>query len=153
MKNFIQKIILLIACVAIFYTGAGVTIINYCCNSCIQEASFIPSSHTCCTEGADITTPMSCCSSKEKAAEATDCNETIAKDMHCSTSRLSIDIDASIFKPLIIVPFIWLDNASEVSPFSIASNYGEHINGDNLFESNFSILPRAYLSLIRILII
>lgn len=156
MKRFAQNFILIIAAVTVFFTGAGVTIINYCCNSCSEQTLFMTEQHTCCSlEHQKTEQESDCCSMHKDVSHDESCESdtSFTQDVSCTTSRLSIDIDASSFRPIVTVPFVWISGVSPTIPLSILTDNSVYIEGDSIFESPPDIPPREYLSLIRVLII
>lgn len=151
MKKYAQNLILLIAAVTVFFTGAGVTIVNYCCTSCSGQTLFMAEQHICYAEQQETENINSCCA--EKSSHDT-CDEyAYTKDTHCTASRLSMDIDASSFRPQVAIPFVWISDVSVTMPLAILSEKTANSDDYTLFKSPPNILPREYLSLIRVLII
>jgi hypothetical protein len=148
MKKFGQTLILLIAAATVFFTGAGVTIMNYCCTTCSGQTLFMTEQHVCCAQARQVEDVSGCCSVK-----ATAHHNTFKSDTHCTASRLSIDIDASSFRPQVATPFIWISDASLAVTLSIFPEKVEYTDEYAQFESPPGIPPRDYLSLIRVLII
>lgn len=149
MKQFVRSFFLLAIAVAVFFTGAGVTIMNYCCNMCSEQTIFAME-HRCGAEEHHGDKADDCCSSHEAACA--DHNDSNDKADHCSASRLSIDLDASMSRPHVATPFVWLSDASLFSvqllpSDTVEAEYKEHI------EMPPTVPPRSYLSLIRVLII
>lgn len=152
MKKSAQRVILLIAAVAMFFTGAGVTIVNYCCTSCSGQTLFMTEQHICCAEEHHETEDESCCSTKETPRDTCK-SDAYTVDNHCTATRLSIDIDASSFKPHVAIPFVWISDATFAIAASILSARTERADDYSSFKSPPDIPPREYLSLIRVLII
>ncbi len=155
MKRFAQNFILIIAAATVFFTGAGVTIINYCCNSCSEQTLFMTEQHTCCSlEHQKAEQKGDCCSMHKDVSHNESCEDTsFTQDISCTTSRLSIDIDASSFRPIVSVPFVWISDVSPTIPLSILTDNSLYTQDNSIFESPPDIPPREYLSLIRVLII
>ncbi|MFT3993768.1 MAG: hypothetical protein QM660_05640 [Dysgonomonas sp.] len=157
MKSRIYHIAILITAIAVFFTGTGVTVMNYCCSGCVSEfLSFNTQSCTCSAQH-ESETHMggTCCSvsMEHEDMQHSDCNENIvATSNHCSSSRLSIDLDASMFRPHVATPFVWLstlgDNTSYLLPRII-----EYADAEDYVDDPPTMQPRSYLSLIRVLII
>lgn len=150
----VQRIILLIVAVTVFFTGAGVTIINYCCTSCSGQTLFMTEKHQCCSASEHSHNGGSCCALPSEEINANACEGmAYANDTHCTTSRLSIDIDASSFRPQISIPFVWVSDAivPVLDVFVVDSGRA----GDLLacFSPPPDITPREYLSFIQVLII
>ncbi|MBK5720712.1 hypothetical protein JGH11_07490 [Dysgonomonas sp. Marseille-P4677] len=156
MKKFGQSIIIIIVAATVFLTGAGVTVIDYCCSSCGGQTLFLTQQHICCiedTHGNDSEV-MSCCSMEKVSKEDTYDNVSYTKDPHCSASRVTVDIDASSFRPHVIIPFVWISDASyHVALTNTLLQRTDSANGFINSKSPPEILPREYLSLIRVLII
>lgn len=149
----VQRIMLLIVAATVFLTGAGVTIINYCCTSCSGQTLFITTNHICCTESQPSHEGGSCCSSEKEVSNEMCEGLQIADLSHCTASRLSIDIDASSYRPQVSIPFVWISDAATYLQDSFTIN-NEQIN--NTFDRSKAppeIPPRKYLSLIQVLII
>ena len=151
----VQRIILLIVAVTVFFTGAGVTIINYCCTSCSGQTLFMAEKHQCCS-ASDHSHQDGSCRTLPSAAktEANACeSSTYANDTHCTASRLSIDIDASSFRPQISIPFVWVSDA--IVPILDVFVADSRHAGELLacFSPPPDITPREYLSFIQVLII
>ncbi|MDU1889821.1 MAG: hypothetical protein E6767_03960 [Dysgonomonas sp.] len=148
MKRLAQNIILIIAAVTVFFTGTGVTIMNFCCSNCAEQTFFMTQAHTCCLEAAEN---KSCCSSHQEATDYSD--HCYKNDSHCKASRLSVDIDSSTSRPHVITPFVWVADAAWILPINILPSRVDSAVDTIQFESPPKILPREYLSLIRVLII
>lgn len=159
MKQLVTKIILVIAAVAVFFTGAGVTFIIYCCSGCDTEQTLVVTkAHTCCSKQMVSEEGHSCCAShthytpESNQSEAKGCS-THFDAGHCQTSRLSADIDLSVFRPQVSNPFVWISDAYPVLLSSISPDPTNDDDAYVRFESPPNIPPREYLSLMRVLII
>jgi len=152
MKKFGQTLILLIAAATVFFTGAGVTIMNYCCTTCSGQTLFMTEQHICCAQASQTEEVSGCCSVKDTAHHDT-CEASFKSEAHCSASRLSIDIDASSFRPQVAIPFVWVSAASLAVTSNVLPEKVEYTDEYAQFESPPEIPPRDYLSLIRVLII
>jgi len=153
MKKFAQISLLLIVAVTVFLTGAGVTIVNYCCTSCSGQTLFMTGIHTCCDKINYAEENQSCCSHHETICDDTNNGFEYGKDTHCTASRLSIDIDASSFRPQVSIPFVWISDASFTLPAILLPDDAECTNDYIHFKTPPDISPREYLSFIRVLII
>lgn len=156
MKKFTQSIVMLIAAIAVFFTGAGVTIINYCCSNCEAEQTLImASAHDCCSQKEIAVEHASCCSAHTSTTEentgSNTCN--ISNSEHCKVTRLSSDIEVTSARQHLYVPYIWISDLSPSLSTTIVSNKIEDANKLTEFESPPEIPPREYLSLISVLII
>ncbi|GAB6010254.1 hypothetical protein [Dysgonomonas reticulitermitis] len=160
MKQLVTRIILVIAAVAVFFTGAGVTYIMYCCSGCETEQTLVVTkAHTCCLQKEVAEETHSCCASHTyhtqpsgHSVDADGCT-THFDEGYCQMSRLSTDIDLSVFRPHVSSPFVWI---SDVYPALLSGVLSDQINDTDTyaqFESPPNIPPREYLSLIRVLII
>lgn len=159
MKKLINRIILIIAAVAVFFTGAGVTYIIACCSGCETEQMLVVTkAHTCCSKKDATEETRSCCASHSDHTQPSghsntaDC-ATHFDEGHCQASRLSADIDLSVFRPQVSSPFVWISDAYPVLLTSVLSDQVNDMDTYAQFESPPNIPPREYLSLIRVLII
>lgn len=161
MKQYIHKIILLIAAIAVFTTGMGVNLVKYCCADCQKEVIFMLGHdcneihhhyHNSCCNHEDISSTINHDGHTHDLSSVSS-NGCINNDSHCSISRISIDLDSFVFnKPQLVAPVVWLSEVPvlllKLIPQEIlCSNRCEHL------EIPPSDPPRAYLSFIRILII
>ncbi len=148
MKKLVQMVISIVVAISVSFTGMGVTVIN-CndCTSCEKQYIFLVSQDVCFSSER-----QSCCSAKDEV-HAGCCEKAFDTDKaHCSASRLGIDIDGVTFRPCLTTPFVWGSD----TPFSFASDtfiVKESTLEKCLFKSPPNILPREYLSFIRVLII
>lgn len=149
----VQRIIIVIIAATVFLTGAGVTIINYCCTSCSGQTLFITTNHVCCNESQHSSEGESCCSSEKKINNKICEGLQIGDLSHCTASRLSIDIDASSYRPQILVPFVWLSDTTIYLLDNFTINNEPAINIFAQSKAPPEILPREYLSFIQVLII
>ncbi|MDR1883587.1 MAG: hypothetical protein LBR26_12520 [Prevotella sp.] len=152
MKKFGQRLVLFVVAATVFFTGAGVTIMNYCCASCSGQTLFMTEQHVCCARTIEVEESPDCCSHK-KAAHHDTCETSFANDTHCTASRLSIDIDPSSFRPHVSTPFVWTSNVALALASSILPEKGKYTDKWPHCESPPEIPPREYLSLIRTLVI
>lgn len=155
MKN-LQRVILVIIAATVFLTGMGVTVFNFCCPSCSEQTLFMTEKHTCCSQKQEQpkTNGHTSCCSQESTINKNSCASTTFESMdYCSSSRLSIDIDASSFRPQVSTPFVWL---SETLPNTLSYAL-PFIDGDTKdyaqLKTPSTTPPRENLSLIRVLII
>lgn len=154
----LHHIIILIAAIAVFFTGTGVTVMNYCCSGCISEFFSEQEQTCCCSSTSHNSMAMGddgCCSDnhKKEMAQHNDCtNSASSSQDHCSSSRISIDLDSSIFKPHLAILFTWLSDIP-VFTLNILPHVVEYTHVETYTGDPPSILPRSYLSLIRVLII
>ncbi|MBD8387989.1 hypothetical protein [Dysgonomonas sp. BGC7] len=155
MKKFAQILILVILSVTVFFTGAGVTIINYCCSSCSEQTLFVTQHHVCCLQDSSTNDEDSCCdeSYKETVNKSCEHGQSYEKIDHCTASRLAIDIDSASFRPHVIAPFFWISDVQLIQSILLLSNKIEVSDNYALFDRPPEIPPREYLSMIRVLII
>lgn len=151
MKKIASHILILIAAIAVFFTGNGVTIVKYCCTGCAEQTSFFTQTSACCTEGHDSDQQGDpYCSTHDTVCDGLANNVSDNGD-HCGASRVSVDIDATSFKPQLVLPFAWLSDSPvftfQASP-GIPTLLAHHFNNAPPI-----VHPRDYLSFIRILII
>lgn len=154
MKKSGHIILLMILAVAVFYTGTGVTIMKYCCPDCKPSYAIVGQKHICHNpeESPDTcSTQVSCpnCGAVDTDEGTISYN---AKGSGCASSRVSIDLDSQHFRPQVQTPFVWL---SAVDNLFLTGNEETAKSTDfvSYTESPPSVVPRSYLSLIRVLII
>lgn len=159
MIKSIQITILILVSSATFLTGAGATMIRFCCTSCSGQTLFITQEHICCGEKQKSDSPAihtkSCCQKEQKVVIATDkkdgCNYT--QNNHCTAFRISVDIDASSFRPHIANPFVWISDVPFMQQAQLLPYITILSDEYSYFSPPPNIPPKEYLSLIRILII
>ncbi len=153
MNKLMHHIVIIIAAIAVFFTGTGVTVMSYCCTGCITEV-FADKQQSCClSEEAMPIEESDCCTMHGDMAHNEICANTISSvDEHCTSSRLSIDLDSSMFRPHVASPFVWL---SDVPVFSVnlLPKDIERVDVVQHVDDPPTIPPRSYLSLIRVLVI
>ncbi len=145
MNSFGIKIALILLSVVIFTTGMGTTIANFCCETCITN--FFSELNNSNSDGSG----NSCCSSKHIDEKA--CKHQNKKDC-CKVERHNQILDSYHSKPVIFIPFIWLD-----SSFTKVTVYNNTDIDNSLFHSHpeyppdIIISPKSYLYSIRVLLI
>lgn len=155
MKKRVYNIVVLFLAVAIFFVGAGVTIVDLCCSRCADN--FISMADTDiaddCMQSVETNKVMDdCCSMKSHAVEDTGCDTHHAdKGDCCKKERVSIDLDNTIYKHNLSHALVWVA-ASLFHNSSLFLTIGEKYLQPDVVDQ-ISIPPRDYLSLIRILII
>lgn len=148
MNKYISHIVALIIAISVFFTGTGITIINYCCMGCVEQVFSLKQQPTCCSEEDH---------SSDNHFSLDDCfvvdhlsyEYTAAKS--CSVSRQSIDLDTFTFKPQLSSPFVWITQA--FSLYQAIQLFGVYDADYSYKKSPPKIPPREYLSLLRVLII
>lgn len=155
MKKITQHIVLLIAAIAVFFTGTGVTIINYCCSHCEAEQTLIMASVPDCCSQKKVVIEQTCCSdhnsSNNHKSDSDGCN--VSNKEHCKATRLSSDIDIATARQHLQIPYVWISDLYSSLPTSIVLSKIEVADKLAELESPPDIPPREYLSLIRVLII
>ena len=155
MKKFGHMIIVMILASVVFYTGTGVTIMNYCCSNCEDShdifAGHDHKHHQMPVENEQNTNSSSCphCLKIESDFCDLSYNES---DMNCTASRISLDIDSYQYRAQLSVPFVWLQDISEIS-LQLTQDMSKSVNLFSDKESPPGIIPRTYLSRISVLII
>ena len=151
MEKLIRKSIMLIIGAAVFFTGAGITIMHYCCSSMSSQAVTVIQQLTCCAHtnnNADKDAKSSCDEGHEACAHDND-----GAHKHCTSTRLSIDIDAASFRPHITLPFAWVLDVLPVFTQLLNCDLSSHIQHQQKENAPPNMPPREYLSIIRVLII
>jgi len=153
MKKSGHTIIILILASVIFYTGTGVTIMNYCCSNCKNSHSIFAGHNQECNqvpETNDENTNVSLCPHcKEVPTYSFSYNE---DGMACTASRISVDMDSYQHRAQLSIPFVWLEDLSEIS-LELKREISRSSDSVTNPESPPGIIPRAYLSKISVLII
>lgn len=151
MKRIAHTIILLLLATVVFYTGAGVTVMKYCCSNCKASYSILGQKHTCIhSEKSDESESCPMCNSV--VGDADNVLSYTSKGNGCEAERISIDLDSHQFRAYVSVPFIWL---SDIEESSFGYN-NESVKSSDLLiysEPPPDISPRTYLSIIQVLII
>ncbi|WP_163269865.1 hypothetical protein [Dysgonomonas sp. 511] len=148
MEKLIKKSIILVIAAAVFFTGAGITIMHYCCSSMSYRAVTVIQQHTCCAHTGN-NAANSCCDESQKACA----HDSDGAHKHCTSTRLSIDIDAASFRPHIALPFVWVLDVLPVFTQLLNCDLDSHIQHQQKENAPPNIPPREYLSIIRVLII
>jgi len=153
-RKAINNLLIIVLSAVIFITGAGVTITDYCCSDCRMELFFMSGKDCCSIHNHSTQEYKSICCDLHKDLEDTSCNEMVKglSTHHCSTSRISVDIDSSVSRPLLTTPFFWISDNPLIHRCTIACveacpSICEHM------EIPITATPRTYLSFIRVLII
>lgn len=153
MKQKIYNILLLFVATTIFFVGAGVTIVNFCCSDCVANIfSHGGSDNLCKMEKMEVE-DHSCCSDEQQ----TDNHFVFSDKSHtecCDAERISYDIDHRFYKPDISNHL--LSAFSIISTYCFIANTDHYLSSyDSFFEisNTIPISPREYLSRIRVLII
>lgn len=140
--------------VAIFFVGAGVTIVDLCCSSCADSFMSMSEPVDNCMQQPSDTSKVTddCCSTNSHTTEAAGCDKHHSeKEDCCKKERVSIDLDNTIYKHNLSNALVWV----VVSLFHTNSLFlttGEQYLQPDVVDQ-ITIPPRDYLSLIRILII
>lgn len=141
MKKSIQHIAILLIAFAVFFTGAGVTVVNYCCSTC-ETVVASQTDHACCFEdGLDH-------------QHVCDCTSHSSQEEHqcATTERLTIDLDNSSSKPQLAPLSTLLAHDFIHVCVSCAAQY-EYNSQTDTYDDPPVMPTRSYLSLIRVLII
>ena len=153
MKQFIQKSIIVGFATFIFFVGAGFTVLDFCCKTCVAEQINIDSKKESC-----INTTASCCSDHEHLADDEshrhehNCCENPHEGECCVAKRLSILLDSYQFRPQITSPFVWIEPAP-VLDVNLQDVIAFNSDLSKQYKIPITALPRAYLSKLRVLII
>ena len=154
MKKSGHIIILLILAAVVFYTGTGVTIMKYCCPDCEPSYAIVGQKHTCHNQDESSDTcamPVSCpnCGDAEPDRNMSSYK---VKGGGCASTRVSVDLDSQHYRPQMQIPVVWLSimNSSSLWGKEEPAKAAEFVSYP---ESPPTIVPRSYLSLIRVLII
>ncbi len=154
MKKLGNTIILLIMATVVFYTGTGVTIMQYCCVNCESSYGILGQRHNCHTESdvSENTLEYTCPNCSSTAEEHINDFSFDAKKSGCTSLRVSIDLDSHQNRPHISIPFVWLPDFEDM--YVSVNKFEENVL-DLFVESNPPpyTIPRSYLSMLQVLII
>jgi hypothetical protein len=149
MKKIFTYLFALILSVLVFYGGAGINVVSYCCDTCRAAGIEAVSKHTCCEAHENI--------SEHQTAKGFTCGSCIDQmhDMCCGLERIQYDwsnqpVSAS---ELNIEPVTVNLLFACLSDFSIIPSLFAEANRTNMSTGPPLRTPRAYLSLLTILLI
>lgn len=155
MKQKTNHIILLFLATAIFFVGAGVTIVDLCCSACPDNLISLaePEPKDVCIQHLKEVQKIDDCCSEKSHEMSVDCNtpEHHKGEQCCKKERVSIDLDNTIYKHKLSTSLVWTVVSLFYNNSLLLSTDERYICPDVVDE--ISIPPRDYLSLIRILII
>lgn len=145
MKNTVTYLFIVFLATLIFYGGAGVNLITYCCGDCRTEGVAVLLNDNCCEVH-----EHSCCGA---AGEATACNSGCCEDDCCGVERISFDWSSSANPVVELQPAV-IDLLSFASPLasllpipSIKEYTAQDQDGPPV------VCPRIYLNLLTTLLI
>lgn len=153
MKQKINHILLLFLATAIFFVGAGVTIVDLCCSACPDNLiSLAEPKDACIQHLVEVQNVEDCCAGQSHKMSG-DCNTQDHRkgEQCCKKERVSIDLDNTIHKHKLSTSLVWTVVSLFYNNSLLLSTGESYICPDVVDE--VSIPPRDYLSLIRILII
>ncbi len=153
MKKRAYNIVVLFLAVAIFFVGAGVTIVDLCCGRCADSFISMAEPADDCMQSLDTNKVMDdCCATKSPAVENTSCESHHAeKGDCCKKERVSIDLDNTIYKHNLSHALVWVVTSLFHNSSLFLATGEKYLQPDVV--DQITIPPRDYLSLIRILII
>lgn len=165
MKNVVKKVFIAALAILILFVGTGFNVVNFCCSECAtQQALFIgghdgcedeshfkvadAEKHACCVSHQDqpVTSaePKSCCADKSTQQTSDAC---------CQVQRVSVDLDNFLSRPHLNNPFVWISANLFPAFSSLLNETFEDVYQEKPLKVPKALLPRVYLSLIRVLII
>ena len=154
MKKKVNHIVILFLAAAIFFVGAGVTIVDLCCSKCADSLlSLSESTGNCVQHSGLMKMPDNCCSEKTNS-ESLACDSLHSdkdKSECCKKERLSIDLNNTTFKHSLSNTMVWTIISFSNSGSLYLSINDKYIQPEVVEQK--TLPPRDYLSLIRILII
>lgn len=146
MKNAVTYLFIVFLATLIFYGGAGVNLITYCCGDCRTEGVAVLLNDNCCEVH-----EHSCC---DTTKETTTCAHSgCCEDDNCGLERISFDW-SSFSNPIIELQPAVTDLLSFASPFASlvpVPSLEEYITQDQYGPP--IVCPRIYLNLLTTLLI
>lgn len=157
MKVKYHNILVLFLATIVFFVGAGVTVIDLCCSRCVDSVMSMTLHSSDCSMAEKMAKSPSCCRSGDHAMDYSE--KTVScegEHTHtgkcCEARRVSIDLDHSVYQPNLLHTMVWTVIPSFISNALLASDTSTPLIIDEAQEP-IPILPRNYLTLIRVLII
>ncbi|MDH6354801.1 hypothetical protein M2132_001132 [Dysgonomonas sp. PH5-45] len=152
MKHFVNKIAVFLLAFLIFFVGTGVTVIDLCCQNCIEHTLSL-SDVSCCSQTQHSHSDATAAGHNHDSYQHEDICSSPHEGECCVPERISFDIDHFFSKPQIVAPFVWIAN----NLFENVTPVLNEAPTDNvpILRDKIPIIvhPRVYLSMIRILII
>ena len=146
MKNTVTYLCIVFLAALIFYGGAGVNLITYCCGDCRTEGVTVLLKDNCCEVH-----EHSCCDAA--ADEAAACKSGCCEEDDCGLERISFDW-SSFSNPIIELQPVVIDLLSFVFPQASLlpiPSIKEYIPQDQ--DGPPVVCPRIYLNLLTTLLI
>lgn len=145
MKNAVTYLFIVFLASLIFYGGAGVNLITYCCGDCRTEGVVVLLNDTCC----DVH-EHSCCST---ADEVSACDSGCCEEDCCDMERISFDWSSSNNPIVELQPAVTdlLSFASPLASLVLVPFLKEYISQEQ--DGPPIVCPRVYLYLLTSLLI
>lgn len=150
MKQKTRNIFIVFLSAMIFFVGTGVTVVDLCCMDCVSNLVQINKTNDDLCEKM-IPETDSCCSHELDFNSEYNFHQT--NDNCCNIERITVDISHNSSKSLVSSLFAWSTNLLNNDNIDSQSIESFSKNLETNYQPPTSIPPRAYLSLIRILII
>lgn len=149
MKNTATYLFIVLLASLIFYGGAGVNLVTYCCGDCRTEGVAVLLNDNCCEVHGH-----SCCETNAEAeAETSACPSDCCDDDCCGLERISFEW-SSFSNPIVELQPAVTDLLSFASPLSsllLAPSIKEYIPQNQ--DGPPIVCPRIYLNLLTTLLI
>lgn len=146
MKNTVTYLFIVFLASLIFYGGAGVNFVTYCCNDCRTEGVAVLLNDNCCEVHGH-----GCCDTP--AEEETSCSSGCCEDDYCDLERISFDW-SSANNPIVELQPVVIDLLSFSSSLALlvpVPSIKEYISQDQ--GGPPIVCPRIYLNLLTTLLI
>lgn len=145
MKNAVTYLFIVFLATLVFYGGAGVNLITYCCGDCRTEGVAVLLNDNCCEVH-----EHSCCNTTDEVAV---CYSDCCEDDCCGLERISFDW-SSFSNPIVELQPAMIDLLSFASPLASllpVPSIKEYIAQDQ--DGPPVLCPRIYLNLLTTLLI
>ena len=145
MKNAVTYLFIVFLATLIFYGGAGVNLITYCCGDCRTEGVAVLLNDNCCEVH-----EHSCCSTTD---ESSVCHSGCCEDECCDLERVRFDWSSSNNPIVELQPAVTglLSFASPIASLVPVPSIKEYIAQDQ--DGPPVVCPRIYLNLLTTLLI
>lgn len=146
MRNTVTYLLVVVLASLIFYGGAGVNLITYCCGDCRTEGVAVLLDDNCCEMHAH-----SCCDAPAETKNAHSCCD--EEDDGCGIERINFDwsrFNTSVveLQPMVIDLLSFSSSLYSFTPFLNNNKYTEYEH-----DGPPVVCPRIYLNLLTTLLI
>lgn len=145
MKNAVTYLFIIFLATLIFYGGAGVNLVTYCCGDCRTEGVAVLLDDNCCEVH-----EHSCC---DTTAETTACHSGCCEDDACGLERVNFDWSSFNSPSVVLQPAVTdlLSFAFPIASLLPVPSIKEYNTQDQ--DGPPIVCPRIYLNLLTTLLI